>query len=48
MKFKKFNEQFVVFEPISPNQNIKPINVDLKITNVSILGKYIGKFETNN
>lgn len=44
-KFKRFNEQFVSFEPMSSDESIKPINVDLKNTNVIILGKYIGKFE---
>lgn len=46
-RFKKFNEQFVSFEPMSSDESIKPINVDLKETNVIILGKYIGKFEMN-
>lgn len=46
-KFKRFNEQFVSFEPVSADNSFKPINVDLKTTNVIILGKYIGKFEMN-
>lgn len=44
-RFKRFNEQFVSFEPMSSDESFKPINVDLKNTNVIILGKYIGKFE---
>lgn len=46
-RFKRFNEQFVSFEPVSSDNSFKPINVDLKNTNVIILGKYIGKFEMN-
>lgn len=46
-RFKRFNEQFVSFEPISSDDSFKPINVDLQTTNVIILGKYIGKFEMN-
>lgn len=46
-KFKRFNEQFVSFEPLSSDDSFKPINVDLQTTNVIILGKYIGKFEMN-
>lgn len=44
-KFKRFNEQFVSFEPMSSDENFKPIKVDLKTTRVVILGKYIGKME---
>lgn len=44
-RFKRFNEQFVSFEPMSSDESFKPINVDLKSTNVIIIGNYIGKME---
>lgn len=46
-RFKRFNEEFVSFEPMSSDKSFKPLNVDLKTTNIVIIGKYIGKFEMN-
>ena len=44
---KKFNqtENIVVLNPDSTLETYKPIIVDIKKTNIKILGKYIGKFE---
>lgn len=44
---KKFNQSddIVVLNPDSTIETYKPIVIDIKKTNIKILGKYIGKFE---
>ena len=41
------NDNIVVLTPVSTDDSFKPIIIDITKTNIKILGKYIGKFETN-
>lgn len=43
-RYKRLNEQFVLLEPMSTDDSIEPITVDLKNTPFHIIGKAIGYF----
>ena len=43
-RYKKLNDQFVLLEPMSNDPTIEAITVDLKNTNLKIIGKAIGQF----
>ena len=41
------NDNIIVLTPVSTDESFKPIIIDITKTSIKILGKYIGKFETN-
>lgn len=43
-RYKKLNDQFVLLEPMSNDPSIEAITVDLKNTDLKIIGKAIGQF----